>query len=240
MTVMIDAINPLFLDIQNQIGKLVKDINKCRRKVSYSNYINDFLLNYDEIDGYYAKPSEAFSKLLKKRGFTYLNNGASRLALLYKENYVIKMDKSYFNASNKEELTCYNELLKNYPVMKYCLLPILHSFKIKRCYFLVFPLIHTFRECKLNGFNVYKCSKGNKPAILGTVYNKKKFKFLKNVFLDGHDDNYGYYKGQIFLIDYDNERDCSAGYHSAGEFFNLKKDLRKNLNIIKEMKALAG
>lgn len=234
------VLNPIFKEIEKQVTILIKDLSihgkkKYGRKSSWRNFIVAEI-NYK---GGRRLSSAHLNSILHKNKFKFLNCGGSRVALLYKNKYVIKIEKyeSQFGSDNKNELKSYKNYIKHIPITKMCLLPIINSFVIDKSTFLVFPLVETLCEkMRKNGIGLF--SNERKTGVLRrSGYIKTKYDFITSLFIDTHANNIGLFNGDIFYIDYNVESAAESilNHQKYNKLVGFKKGIKMSESNVMKM-----
>jgi hypothetical protein len=175
--------------------------------------------------------------LIKDSGLEYLGAGGSRLVLSYGD-YAIKIerwsdDESAENRSldseNLNEFEFYNEF-RNDSDIRLLLVPIIHSFRCNKRLVLVYPKLKTYLEVDLD-------------LVLTSSYNRKKEAVINSRFIDIQENNLGFYKGEVFYLDYNIEG--LDKYYDSGlyaEHLRIWKRssacIRRSLGYVKEMEGM--
>ncbi len=176
-------------------------------------------------------------EVIKESGLGYLGAGASRLVLSY-EGYAIKIERWSDDESaeqrslpseNNAELRFYKSFRKD-PNIRLLLIPIIHSFRCNNRLVLVFPEVRTYFDVDLD-------------VVLTNSYNRKKDAVINSRFIDIQENNLGFYKGEIFYLDYNIESmDKHFDKETYKELVNCWKRssacIRRSLGYIKEMESM--
>jgi hypothetical protein len=197
----------------------------------------------EEYYHYFLRPK--LKRIVKECGFEFGGSGGSRFVLLYK-NFAIKIDKYDYDeaaenrirrhknlklidrSANEDEVMAYKTITDENPVMKLCMIPIIHKFRLEGRLFLVYPRLE-----------IYEDKDVNLTVVFDDPYNQKKEELINSYFLDTGETNMGLYKNEMFFLDYNIENsdiECPDEFNTAREIYLLLKDrICKTRRYIKEM-----
>lgn len=242
------------LVIKSKVNKFYNILNeeyKCATHGNYGKFITKNL-RYSKrgIGSYY--PNKRLNGILERCGFEYLGSGASRFVLGYGK-FAIKIER--YNecldggdepdevrfSPNTDELWAYNEI-KQEPLRKLLIVPILSHFKIKGNLILIFPRLTSYEEL---------FSDPSKSHLLDNPYNKLKEAACNWLFTDTSTENFGLYKNELFFLDYNIESDDPSNVVEVAnidtmqllktpvdDFKMQKENIHRTKQYIKEMKCL--
>lgn len=239
------------IKIKSKVSKFYKILNeeyKCFTHGDCGKFITKNL-RYSKrgIGSHY--PNKRLKEILERCGFEYLGSGASRFVLGYGK-FAIKIER--YNecldgddhirypdedgiSPNADELWAYNEI-KQEPLRKLLIVPIIAHFKIKANLILVFPRLTSYEDL---------FSDPSKSHLLDNPYNKLKEAACNWLFTDTSTENFGLYKNELFFLDYNIESDDPVVDTNWGKCkealdnFKMEKDcIMRTKKHIQEMKSL--
>lgn len=191
----------------------------CRKEISK---------HFEWGDGYQV--DDELSGLIEESGLEFLGCGASRMVLGYGD-FAIKVEKwsdeeesggEDLCSANLIEMECYYKFNRS-KNLRLMVIPILDSFKVGGRLILVYPRLETF----FYGAVEYSSERVSRD-------NEKKERVIIDRFVDGVGGyNTGYYKGEVFYIDYNIEY---IDDYNKGEFRRNLKVWRRSLSRVNRSK----
>jgi hypothetical protein len=192
-------------NLEKAVKKLFK-IAKAKYGSCWRRCVRDEI--YNKRDGYKTADGRRMRKFFKSHGFTILSCGMYRTVFGWKD-LVIKVDNLNMGG-NSGEAQAYDQLLKEVPLAKYFVCPILKRVRVGRELVLVYPKVEV----------------ANNYGYLKVNDLQENMRYIEEgMFDDLHENNVGKFCGGLITIDYNFGTD--AGHDQALEISHFSNKYKK-------------